>query len=152
MSYLGFVIYPKHIGIDPKRVKKFKDKVRSLTPRNHGKNVEQLIASLNRFLRGWINYFRLANIKRFLRDTMSWIRRRLRMKQMREWKSWKGLHKQLRRQGYKDKFEKISMVRWRNSSTVPVHLALPNVWFERKGLIDLTKYEVGIVSQFYELH
>lgn len=73
------------------------------------------------------------------------------MKQMREWKSWKGLHKQLRRQGYKGDFEKISMVRWRNSSTVPVHLALPNVWFEREGLIDLTKYEVGIVSQFYEL-
>ena len=60
VSYLGFVIYPKHIGIDPKRVKKFKDKVRSLTPRNHGKNVEQLIAGLNRFLRGWINYFRIC--------------------------------------------------------------------------------------------
>ncbi len=151
VSYLGFVIYPSYIGVSPKRIKKFKDKVRSLTPRNHGKNVEQQIVELNRFLRGWINYFRLANIKKFLGNTMSWIRRRLRMKQMREWKSWKGLHKQLRRQGYKGDFEKISMVRWRNSSTVPVHLALPNVWFEREGLIDLTKYEVGIVSQFYEL-
>jgi len=151
VSYLGFVIYPSYIGVNPKRIKKFKDKVRSLTPRNHGKNVEQQIVELNRFLRGWINYFRLANIKKFLGNTMSWIRRRLRMKQMREWKSWKGLHKQLRRQGYKGDFEKISMVRWRNSSTVPVHLALPNVWFEREGLIDLTKYEVGIVSQFYEL-
>ena len=36
--------------------------------------------------------------------------------------------------------------------TVPVHLALPNSWFEQKGLIDLTKYEVGILSQFYELY
>ena len=129
VSYLGFVIYPTHIGIEPKRMKKFKDKVRKLTPRNHGKNVEQQIVELNRFLRGWINYFRLANIKGFLKDTMGWIRRRLRMKKMREWKSWKGLHKELRRRGYKGQFEKISMYRWRNSGTVPVHLALPNVWF-----------------------
>ncbi|WP_422880100.1 hypothetical protein [Neomoorella glycerini] len=31
---------------------------------------------------------------------MGWIRRRLRMKQMRDWKSWKALHKALRRRGY----------------------------------------------------
>ncbi|MDI9413665.1 MAG: group II intron reverse transcriptase/maturase [Bacillota bacterium] len=151
VPYLGFVIYPKHIGVDTNRVKKFKDKIRKLTPRNHGKNVEQQIAELNRFLRGWINYFRLANIKRFLEDTMGWIRRRLRMKKMREWKSWKGLHKELRRRGYRGEFEKIAMAKWRNSNTVPVHQALTNMWFKEKGLIDLTKYEVGIVSQFYEL-
>lgn len=152
VPYLGFVIYTDYIGVEPKRIKKFKDKIRRLTPRNHGKSVEQQIVELNRFLRGWVNYFRMANIKRLLTDTMSWIRRRLRMKKMREWKSWKGLHKQLRRLGYKGEFEKISMYRWRNSMTVPVHLALPNSWFEQKGLIDLTKYEVGILSQFYELY
>ena len=151
VSYLGFVIYPGYIGVDPKRIKKFKDKIRRLTPRNHSKNVDQQISELNRFLRGWINYFRIANIKKFLEEAMSWIRRRLRMKQMREWKSWKGLHKELRRRGYKGEFEKISMYRWRNSISPPIHLALPNVWFKQKGLIDLTKYEVGILSQFYEL-
>ena len=101
VPYLGFVIYTDYIGVEPKRIKKFKDKIRRLTPRNHGKSVEQQIVELNRFLRGWVNYFRMANIKRLLTDTMSWIRRRLRMKKMREWKSWKGLHKQLRRLGYK---------------------------------------------------
>ena len=30
---------------------------------------------------------------------MAWIRRRLRMKKMKEWKTWKALHKQLRRSG-----------------------------------------------------
>lgn len=151
VSYLGFVIYPRYIGVDPKRIKKFKDKIRKLTPRNHGKNVEQQITELNRFLRGWINYFRLANISKFLKETTCWIRRRLRMKQMREWKSWKGLHKELRRRGYQGDFEKVSIYRWRNSACQLAHMALPNAWFKEKGLIDLTKYEVGIVSQFYEL-
>lgn len=152
VPYLGFVIYPSYIGIDPKRIKRFKDKVRRLTPRNHGKNVQRQIAELNRFLRGWIQYFRLANCKGFLRDVMGWIRRRLRMKKMREWKSCKGLHRALRQRGYKGNFEKISMFRWRNSASPLLSLALPNVWFDQMGLVDLTKYEVGIVSRFYELH
>ena len=66
VSYLGFVIYPTCITIHPKRVKKFKDAVGRLAPRDHGKNVGQLVAGLNRFLRGWIHYFLLANCKSFL--------------------------------------------------------------------------------------
>lgn len=41
VSYLGFVIYLGYIGVDPKRIKKFKSKIRRLTPRNHSKNVDQ---------------------------------------------------------------------------------------------------------------
>src|SRR5690554_3015011 len=96
VSFLGFVIYSQHVSIHPKRIKRFKDRVRQLTARNHGMSVEQQIEQLNRFLRGWINYFRVANCKRFLQQTMGWIRRRLRMKQMREWKTWKALHRALR--------------------------------------------------------
>ncbi|MGI6647130.1 MAG: group II intron reverse transcriptase/maturase [Limnochordia bacterium] len=150
VSYLGFVIYPEYITIHPKRVKKFRDAVRRLTPRNHGKNVEQLVVELNRFLRGWVQYFRLANCKAFLRDMMGWIRRRLRMKKMREWKSWRGLHRALRQRGYRGDFQRISMRSWRNSASPLVSMALPNSWFREIGLVDLTKYSVGIVSQFYE--
>ena len=150
VSYLGFVIYPEYITIHPKRVKKFRDAVRRLTSRNHGKNVEQLVVELNRFLRGWVQYFRLANCKAFLRDMMGWIRRRLRMKKMREWKSWRGLHRALRQRGYRGDFQRISMRSWRNSASPLVSMALPNSWFREIGLVDLTKYSVGIVSQFYE--
>ncbi|MGK0468290.1 MAG: RNA-directed DNA polymerase, partial [Clostridium sp.] len=52
--------------------------------------------------------------------------RRLRMKKMKEWKSYKSLHKALRRRGYKGEFKKISMVRWRNSNCALIHMALPN--------------------------
>ena len=77
---MGLVIYPEYITIHPKRVKKFRDAVRSLTSRNHGKKVAQLVADLNRFHRGWIRYFRLANCKTILHDGLGWIRIRLRMK------------------------------------------------------------------------
>ncbi len=143
VPYLGFVIYPKKLA-------KFKDAVRKLTPRNHGMSVEQMVKRLNRFLRGWINYFRIANCKTIVASLMGWIRRRLRMKQMREWKSWRGLHKALRRRGYSGEFLKISMRRWRNSASPLVNMALPQAWFSEIGLIDLTKYEVGVLHLFYE--
>ncbi|KGE86776.1 group II intron maturase-specific domain-containing protein, partial [Phaeodactylibacter xiamenensis] len=116
IAYLGFIISRRGARIHPKSVKKFKDKVRKLTPRNSGRNVEHQIGELSMLLRGFANYFRIGQVKRLFRNLMSWIRRRLRMKQMREWKSWKGLHKQLRRMVYKGSFEKISMARWRNAS------------------------------------
>ena len=59
-------------------------------------------------LRGWANYFQIANCQKVFAKLMGWIRRRLRMKQMREWKSYKQLHKALRRQRYKGEFKKRS--------------------------------------------
>jgi len=150
VPYLGFVIYPKHVSIQPKKIKAFKDKVRELTPRNHGMNVEAMVKKLNPFLRGWINYFRLANCKTLIQELMGWIRRRLRMKQMREWKTWKALHKALRKRGYTGDYEKISMRRWRNSASPLISMALPNRWFDEIGLVNLERYEVGILHQYYE--
>ena len=70
---------------------------------------------------------------------MAWIRRGLRMKKMKEWKTWKALHKQLRRSGYRGKFEKIRINCRRNSGCTLVHMALPNKWFDAMGLYDLSK-------------
>ena len=149
VSYLGFVIYPKYVTIQPKKLKAFRDKIRRLTPRNHGMNVETMVKRLNPVLRGWANYFRAANCKGVFRDLMGWIRRRLRMKKMREWKSWKALHKQLRRQGRRGEYRKISMRRWRNSASPLLSMALPNSWFDDIGLVNLAGYEVGILHHYY---
>jgi len=150
VAYLGVIIWENRVTIHPKRIKRFKDKIRELTPRNHGMNVEAMIKRVNRVLRGWANYFRIANCKRKFSELMQWIRRRLRMKQMREWKSWKALFKVLRRNGYRGKYTKISMTRWRNSSCHLIHQAIPNKWFDEVGLINLETYKTGTLSQYYE--
>ena len=150
VSYLGFVIRPKYVSIHPKKVRSFKERIKQLTPRNHGMNLKRMIKRLNPLLRGWANYFRVANCKMLFGELMEWIRRRLRMKQMKEWKSWKQLHKALRRRGYRGDFLKISMTRWRNSASPLIHMALPNSWFDEMGLINLASYKVGILHHFYE--
>ncbi len=150
VKYLGFEIHEEYVKIEDKRVKAFKDKIRTLTPRNSGINVETMIKRLNPILRGWSNYFRVANCKGVFQSLLSWIRRRLRMKKMREWKSWKALHQQLRRVGHKSDFPKISMTHWKNSGCYHIHRALPNEWFEQLGLYDLLSKPTGVLFNYYE--
>lgn len=63
-SYLGFVIYPKWVTVNPKRAKRFKDKVRRITRRNAGRPIEEVIRELNPVLRGWMNCYRLPQLVR----------------------------------------------------------------------------------------
>jgi len=150
IAYLGFIIRPKTVSIHSKKIKAFKEKIKKMTSRNHGMNVEEMVKRLNPVLRGWANYFQIANCKKLFAELMGWIRRRLRMKQMREWKSYKQLHKALRRRGYKGEFQKISMTRWRNSASPLLSLALPNSWIDEIGLVNLETYKTGILSSYYE--
>lgn len=148
IAYLGFIIKRKYISIQPKRIEKLKDKVRELTPRNSGLNVEYMVWKLNPILRGWCNYFKIANCKSTFANIIGWIRRRLRMKQMIEWKSYKSLHKTLRRRGYKGEFKKISMTTWRNSASPLVCMALPNAWFDEIKLFDMSKVETAVLHYY----
>jgi RNA-directed DNA polymerase len=70
VAYLGFIIRPHTVSIQPKKVMALKNKIKEITPRNHGMNVEQMIKRLNPVLRGWINYFRIANCKGLLAELM----------------------------------------------------------------------------------
>ena len=63
VAYLGFIIHKKYVSIHPKKIEKFKDKIRKLTPRNHGMSQKEMIKRLNPVLKGWANYFRIANCK-----------------------------------------------------------------------------------------
>jgi RNA-directed DNA polymerase len=148
IAYLGFIIKRKYISIQPKRIEKLKDKIRELTPRNSGLNVEYMVWKLNPILRGWCNYFKIANCKSTFANIIGWIRRRLRMKQMIEWKSYKSLHKTLRRMGYKGEFKKISMTTWRNSASPLVCMALPNAWFDEIKLFDMSKVETAVLHYY----
>ncbi len=150
ISYLGFFIKGSRVCIDKERLKRFKDKIRKLTPRNSGIPISMTIGSLNPVLRGWGNYFKVASCKSIFASLMEWIRRRLRMKKMREWKSWKAFHKAMRRQGFKGECPKLSMTRWRNAQSFHLCFALPNKWFEEMKLFDLTSLQTSVLFNYYE--
>lgn len=150
VEYLGFVIHRYGVVVSQSKVKNFKEKVRILTPRRKGKSIYYYIQKLNDLLRGFSNYFKVGMTQRLFKNLMSWIRRRLRMMIMRSWKSWKPLHKSLRRLGYKGSFEKISVTRWRNSSCTLIHMALPNKLFKEMKLYQMDEVHTNTLHQYYE--
>lgn len=78
-KFLGFSFLSNKqatIRLAPKTIARFKDKIRELTNRTRSMPMEHRIAQLNRYLMGWIGYFRLASAKTHCQTFDKWIRRR----------------------------------------------------------------------------
>lgn len=145
VNYLGVVIYTNYTRIQEKKLKAFKAKVKQITKRNQGQGIIGVIRDLNPVLRGFVNYFRIANCKRELENLMGWIRRRLRCIQLTQWKKPQRLHRRLKQLGYKSPFKFIKMRSWRNAASPLASLAMPNSWFhEEMGLVDLARTKTGV--------
>ena len=76
-EFLGYHFNKRGKKPRKKSMKKFKDKVRELTPRNHGNSLEKIISRLNETLRGWFRYFKHSKKTTFDKVDI-WVRRRLR--------------------------------------------------------------------------
>ncbi|SHH87268.1 Group II intron, maturase-specific domain, partial [Caloranaerobacter azorensis DSM 13643] len=61
-----------------KSIKRLKDKIRKITNRNIGISMEIRIERLNFLIIGWVNYFKIADMKAKLKAIDKWTRRRLR--------------------------------------------------------------------------
>jgi Group II intron, maturase-specific domain len=72
--------------VAPKALEEMKQRVRQITGRNGGRGMERVTKRLGAYLRGWKEYFRLSDTPRVFLDLDSWIHRRLRMLQRKQWK------------------------------------------------------------------
>ena len=66
--------------------KEFKSKLKYLTRKTIPASFEERIARINRLMRGWINYFKLASIQIKLKKLEEWLRNRLRYCIWHHWK------------------------------------------------------------------
>ena len=145
VKFLGVEIGSKHTRIQPKKLAGFKDKLKQMTKRNSGKPLASIIKTLNPVLRGFSQYFRIANANREFKKIAAWLRRRLRSIQLRLWKKPSRLHRRLRQLGHKPPFKWVSMTSWRNAASPLASYAMPNKWFEELGLINLEEVKTGYV-------
>lgn len=121
-----------------KAVKKFKQKVKAITKKNQTVNMEEFIQKkLNPVLRGWGRYFGIGFSKKLFTELDAWIRRRLRMMQLRSWRNIKKLHRELRKRKWKGELPRLRMTFWRSSKSKPISVAMPNDWFREMRLVFL---------------
>lgn len=151
VKFLGVEIGSQHTRIQPKKLAGFKAKLKQMTRRNSGKPLSEIIKQLNPVVRGFSQYFRIANTSREFKKLGAWLRRRLRSIQLRLWKKPSRLHRKLKQRGYKPPFKWISMSRWRNAASPLASFAMPNKWFDELGLSNLDEVKTGYVfSQYAE--
>ena len=105
------------------------------------------LLKLNNFIKGWINYFEIANAKRKLVELDKWIRRRLRACIWKQWKRVKTKLKNLIKLGvpkYKAwEFANTRKGYWRISNSPILEATLNNKYFKSIGLMSLSNiYQV----------
>lgn len=141
VKFLGYTLLSDgRIRIADESIKRFKDKVRELTKRNRGKSFRRVISELNRVIRGWTNYFRLANAwLSVMRNIDGWIRRKLRCFRLKQCGKKYTTYKFLRSLGI-PKTTSWNVVKytqgwWAMSNKVAVSQALSIRWFRQLGLL-----------------
>ena len=142
VKFLGYTIMPTgKIRIADKSLKRFKDKVRELTKRNRGVSLTKVIKELNETVRGWVNYFRLANCWLPWKSLDGWIRRRLRSYRLKQCGRKYTLFKFLRGLGI-SKHKAWNAILyggswWQLSSKMTCTKAMNLEWFSKLGLYTL---------------
>jgi group II intron reverse transcriptase/maturase len=137
--FLGYVFKRGYFhSPSDKAVKKFKKSIKNVTKRNLTVNLEEFVKHrLNPIIRGWGRYFGIGFSKTLFQSLDKWIRRRLRMIQLRSWRKIRKLHRELRKRKWKGELPHLSMTRWRNSKTEHVPFAIPNERFREIKLVFL---------------
>ncbi len=106
VKYLGYSFY-RYKGtcrfrVHPKSVIKMKNKIRELTDRHNGWGNEYRELKLTQFIRGWVNYFGMADMKRLLQSNDEWLRHRIRAIYWKQWKKVKTKFKELKKLGVEE--------------------------------------------------
>ncbi|NOU63242.1 transcription elongation factor GreAB [Paenibacillus sp. LMG 31461] len=141
-KFLGFSFLSDKkatIRIASQTLSRFKEKVRELTNRTRSMSMENRIMQLNRYLIGWIGYFKLASAKNHCGKFDQWIRRRLRMCLWKQWKRVRTRIRELRALGVPEWacFVMSNSRRGAWEMSRNINNALPTSYWEAKGLKSL---------------
>jgi RNA-directed DNA polymerase len=123
--------------VAPKALEAMKQRIRELTARNGGRAMKTVFAQVRSYLSGWKQYFQLADTPRIFSELDKWLRHRLRMVQLKQWRRGTTIYRELKRLGAaEDVARKVaanSRRWWKNSSQV-LNIALPNSSYDRMGI------------------
>jgi RNA-directed DNA polymerase len=140
-KFLGYSVTtktPVRRQISPQSLVRFKARVRELTRR--GRALGAVVAELNRYLRGWLGYYRYTECPSQLSKLDGWIRRRLRRYIWRAWQRPKRRYRIMRAHGVEAQhaWRVVHFGPWRASRSQAVSRVLPNAYFRTLGLYSLS--------------
>ncbi len=146
-TFLGYSFWCAKGGVvkrrvAPKALVAMKERVRGITARNGGRGMPSVFAELRSYLTGWKAYFRLAETPRIFGNLDAWIRHRLRMIQLKQWKRGTTTYREMKRLGAtEDAARQVAAHsrRWWTNSALLLNTALPTCYYDGMGVPRLTR-------------
>lgn len=142
-KFLGYSFWVAGGGMVKRRVaanalEEMKQRVRQITARNGGRNIEQVTRELGSYLRGWKEYFKLAETPTLFRELDGWIHHRLRAVALKQWRRGRATLRALRARDLPEWLARKGAGHgrrwWWASALGALHSALPGSHFERLGV------------------
>ena len=126
------------LKVAPKALEAMKERVRGITSRSGGRNLESVFAELRSYLTGWKEYFKLADTPGIFKGIDEWIRHRLRAVQLKQWKRGTTVFRELRARGISQHMAAMVALFCRSWWKVAAHKAmqivLPTSYYDRMGV------------------
>ena len=144
IKYLGFGFYHGEDGKyyprpHEKSIEKFKRKLKQLTCRSWSVSLIYRIGKVNEVVRGWVNYFKICNMKTHMEKISSHLRRRIRCVMWKQWKNADCRRKNLIKLKVSpiiaNKYACAGNKYWKMSMTTVIHKAISNKRLKQIGLL-----------------
>jgi RNA-directed DNA polymerase len=143
-KFLGYSVTwdrAARLRVAPAAVKRLKTKLRGLLRQGRGRRLADIVTDLTLATRGWVVYFRFAEVKATFEDLDKWLRRKLRCILWRQWKRPRTRLHELRRRGLDEARARASAFNgrgpWWNAGASHMHAAVPTAALRQLGLLSL---------------
>lgn len=141
LNYLGFTFRGIRIFASDTAMQAFKHRLRGLTSRSWGVSMAERFERLNRYLRGWMNYFGISQHYSPIEELDGWLRRRIRMCYWKQWRRPRTRIANLLKLGTSKRHAILTGISrkgyWRLSKTLATQTGMTNEWLEQQGLLSI---------------
>ena len=127
--------------IAPKAVERFKERIREITRQARSTSLDQTLAVLASYMRGWRGYFGFCETPDLLIQLTGWTRRRLRTALWRQWKTPRRRRNMLNQLGVGGALAASTATSsrgpWHLAHSKALSIALSNAFFRSRGFPSL---------------
>ncbi len=143
LEFLGFRFGGLRIHCTDQVLRDFKQRLRGLTSRSWGVSMTERFKRLNRYLRGWMNYFGISQFYTPMEALDGWLRRRIRICYWKQWRRPRTRIGHLLKLGTSKRHAILTGISrkgyWRLSKTLATQTGMTNQWLEEQGLLSIRK-------------
>ena len=141
LEYLGFTFRGRKIRWSDKAFTQFKARLRGYTSRSWNVSMPERLKRLNRYLRGWMNYYGISQYYRVIPELDGWLRRRIRMCYWKQWRRPSTRIRHLLALGTRKRDAILTGISrkgyWRLARTLATDTGMTNEWLAEQGLLSI---------------